>query len=190
MKLQRQLSSGSSCISVVIILGPQKKTLLITNHSNPYNVIQSGHFWVFPQPKPLIIHLFHPSFGSPIPPKSIPTYLQIPHIIPVLHLHHFWLQDLPSGHHFFPNTFCPSSYSSPWVPQLKIPAYAPYSTLPCSSTLKYHCCHPPPLFIFSTTTCSHKMQLNLPLCKGIHLFFGSPVCHSFQVFSIVGTGCT
>lgn len=45
-------------------------------------------------------------------------------------------------------------------------------------------------FFHKEQNAPHVIAVHLLLRKGIHLFFGLPVCHSFQVFSIVGTGCT
>jgi len=127
-------------------------------------------------------------------PSSFPLLLLflifIPNPFPLYHLQlasppllaarlAYWRAFLP-----FPTPFCSSSRLN--SKSLHIPFAQHFPIL----ALKCHHCHPLHPYIFPTVICSHEMQLNLPLFKAIHLFFGFPVCHSFQVFSIVGTGCT
>ena len=168
--------------------GTQLKRPFNASHSNPNFLILSSHFWISPKPKPPVIieidHPFHPpSFGSPFLSNSLPSYH--------LHLHGFRLQQPPYLREF---SLIPNLSVLPLVPHHE---HLNPESLPTPSG--QHCpmlalwgiiAAPSLTLIFPTTLRSHKMQLNLSLCKGNHLFFGLPVCHSFQVFSIVGTGCT
>lgn len=187
MRLQRYQEVATLARYDWWVRNPVKDTVLLTGkHSNPHFLILRSHFWISFKPKLLVLietaHPFHPSsFGSPILPNTLPPHqLQSPLLLPPMtqeHFFSFWA--LPSFLLFY-TTSTPTQ--NPYIHPLVIQLCLMHPEAP----LLHHLFHWFSLLVREM----QKMQLNLPLCKVIHPFFGLPVGHTSQVFSIVGAGYT